>query len=1129
MREYILRGYSYRLCVCEEETAPEVVRKEAVLADAQKAIRADVPLPRILASSHLAAWVSQYPALVLTYFHTGNMGNFFDLRTWMINITAATPQFVLADEWRTTQEDLKKYLQFSQDPAEVPFFLKGETGVGKTRLAYETVASAPGAAGLVIYCSEEQAACARYLAMNQHTRAILVADECDVQTRADLKNALGGFKTRVRAVAVNAEAPSRSGAREYFLQQLPSSDVAEVLKANFSEVPEVNRWRYAELSEGFIGLAADMCRYHPSIQAAGDLGPVMQSVEEYYHLRLPEEQRRNVEAIALVSRVGFKGEQESELGDLCKICGLDKNELKDIAWRVHTVPGFVGIGGPYLYVRPQIIARVAFGEAWARWARHDQDGFLRNIPSSLLDQFRERVNKSAVEEVRGVTAGFFRGWVGRLGPGDLHEERTSEKLCILVETRPEEFLPQLRSIVERATKEELQQVKGEWWGGAWGPRRSLVWLCERLAAFSEYFADVELILLKLAVAESEPSISNNATHIWKQLFRIALSGTPIPFDSRLMVLKSRVYSQDHQISALGLDALDRALDPFASRTGGPLVVAGRIPPPEWTPTGEEARNALSNAVTLLAEFARSDRSDIHRKAIEIALSNFHNLLGRGFLAQLQSIFDPKLLNDEVRARVVNVIEHSLYLQSDFSPADRKWPSSYVEQIQEWSTSLAPTGPTGRLLTVLSVGEWQFTGERKEQWLEEVRAIARILFESSEIFNKQFGSLFSDSAKSAGYLGEEIGKLDRNGNLLEQIIEGVVKYRNSTFARGYIFGYISHEDADLKRMNQLIDAVQDQDAQLAYELFIMGGRAAKATERALRLVEAGKLSVRHFRALALGWRGTALGKEEITAIVELLLGRISKGDVQAAEVAIDVVADNCLERTSPSAGSLKTDFVDLAWKVVEATALNPGRESVWWGKLLDLLVPHDLHRAANIAASSLLGEGLMQDEEAGKILQEIAKKDPAAAVEALGSAMMDEKGGWRFSVGKFDFVAQLPAQAIADWVDRHGVEAARMLAAQLPPPYLGANGDPIVPPLTEHLLAKFEDDEQVFRRFAAGVHNFQSYMGDIAAQHLHEAEIAKHFLGHRLRRIREWANIEVMEAEAQAKYWTEFEEEQKSRY
>lgn len=132
---------------------------------------------------------------------------------------------------------------------------------------------------------------------------------------------------------------------------------------------------------------------------------------------------------------------------------------------------------------------------------------------------------------------------------------------------------------------------------------------------------------------------------------------------------------------------------------------------------------------------------------------------------------------------------------------------------------------------------------------------------------------------------------------------------------------------------------------------------------------------------------------------------------------------------------------------------------------------------------------------------------------------------RRTLGDMDVIYQ----AIADWVDKHGVEAARMLAAQLPPPYLGSEGEPVVPRLTEHILERFEADDVVFRRFAAGVHDWQSYMGNIAAQHLREAEIAKRFLGHRLPRIREWAQIELMEAEAQAKYWREGEEEQKTRY
>lgn len=323
VRQHIENGYSYRLCVCEEEAPPEIERKEAVLADAQRSINQEAPLPRLLTASRLASWVNKYPALILTYFHPGYMGNFLDLNTWKKNITWITPTFLLADEWKTTFNDLRRYVDFSVTPASVPFLLKGEAGVGKTRLVFESLASIPGSEGLVIYCTDEQESCAGQLAMSQEVRAILVADECDVQTRENVKSTLVGFKDRVRVVAINAEDPSRSGGREYFLKQLPSNDVAEVLKTNFGEVSEESRRRYAELCEGFVGLAADMCRNDPEIRASGDLSPVMQSAETYYLRRLPEDQRKHIEAIALVTRVGFKREKESELDTLCELCRLD--------------------------------------------------------------------------------------------------------------------------------------------------------------------------------------------------------------------------------------------------------------------------------------------------------------------------------------------------------------------------------------------------------------------------------------------------------------------------------------------------------------------------------------------------------------------------------------------------------------------------------------------------------------------------------------------------------------------------------------------------------------------------------------------------------------------------------------
>jgi len=73
---------------------------------------------------------------------------------------------------------------------------------------------------------------------------------------------------------------------------------------------------------------------------------------------------------------------------------------------------------------------------------------------------------------------------------------------------------------------------------------------------------------------------------------------------------------------------------------------------------------------------------------------------------------------------------------------------------------------------------------------------------------------------------------------------------------------------------------------------------------------------------------------------------------------------------------------------------------------------------------------------------LASSDAATAMEAVGKVMMDEKKGWHFFVGRYDFIKQLSTQTVIDWIDNHCVEAARRIARQLPSPHLSADETPI---------------------------------------------------------------------------------------
>lgn len=83
-------------------------------------------------------------------------------------------------------------------------------------------------------------------------------------------------------------------------------------------------------------------------------------------------------------------------------------------------------------------------------------------------------------------------------------------------------------------------------------------------------------------------------------------------------------------------------------------------------------------------------------------------------------------------------------------------------------------------------------------------------------------------------------------------------------------------------------------------------------------------------------------------------------------------------------------------------------------------------------------------------------------------------------------------------------------------------EPIVPELTEFVLARFGDDEEVFSSFCSSRHNFQVYSGP--NQHETEARVAKRFLGHALPKVREWAEREAHWSEKDAQHWRERDEE-----
>ena len=165
----------------------------------------------------------------------------------------------------------------------------------------------------------------------------------------------------------------------------------QILEQNFSAVPEDRRRQYAEISRGFVRLAADMCQHDLEL-ASGNLSGLLGTIEQYVRQRLGEHLPL-VSLLSLFHKVGFKDEVQADVETLCKIANRSRQDFIDAVRVVRESPGFVVQAGRYWYVTPEIVAHVLFDEGWRRWVESDLEAFLNELPDHLRQHLIERAGE----------------------------------------------------------------------------------------------------------------------------------------------------------------------------------------------------------------------------------------------------------------------------------------------------------------------------------------------------------------------------------------------------------------------------------------------------------------------------------------------------------------------------------------------------------------------------------------------------------------------------------------------------------------------------------------------------------------------------------------------------------------
>jgi hypothetical protein len=311
-RACIQQGQAYRIVICDHLTDEKKDSLEQALLESVREISPAAPAPKVLGVVQVATVANSYPALVMQY-RPGSAGICILFERWAQNVTQVTATFLPPSTFETARTRISSHADFSRNVDDAVLVLYGQSGVGKTRTVYECFRNMPGARTMVVYSNDEDSIqqLATTLVNDESASLIIVADDCSVSARVRLSQNIAGAKNRIRCICISSSTEVPGGVAPELAVTKPSIlELQRILEANFPAILPDRRRAYAELSEGFVRIAADMCcHYDDKISQAGHVGPIALKLEEYYRERLGTEQKmRSVEAIALMKRVRYKGE-----------------------------------------------------------------------------------------------------------------------------------------------------------------------------------------------------------------------------------------------------------------------------------------------------------------------------------------------------------------------------------------------------------------------------------------------------------------------------------------------------------------------------------------------------------------------------------------------------------------------------------------------------------------------------------------------------------------------------------------------------------------------------------------------------------------------------------------------------
>jgi len=1067
---------------------------------------------KVYSSGQIAEWANSNPSVVVHLRQ--DRANFKDISEWKnTSIVIKEPSKFFADEKRT--EIIKSIRNlitsnYNGDRATI-IRLVGLTGVGKTRLIYETL-NTYELKELVLYTeSPDKLPKSRFneIAGNEDISAIFVVDDCPHDKYVELAKEVEGIGGRITLITLDFD---KDHARDYhdryiFLEKLEDDALDTLIQLTIPGLTEMARRKILNFSEGYPKIAVLLSEHfssHPEL-----LSPVTLSklgLDDLFDRMIAGRLTQALEinkiknvltAISLFKRLGWDDELAEQGKKACEHLGIDWIEARNIV-KDQEERGLVLKRGRYRYISPLPLAIYLASNWWKALDESTRSDFYKKLNPETKKAFLDRLPDLSQSEYakKGIKKIFTE-----FDYDPLNSEVGSEIFLNLSKADHLLAIETLERILGSLPKEKLLEFEAG--------RRNVVGTLEKIAWWQDTFHRAARLLLKLADAENE-AWSNNATGVFTQLFQTVLGGTTVPAWERHSILEEALNSGEKSIQQLALKGLKEAFNLMhVSR-----IVSGEeqgtvIPPPEWNPkTREDIRKSVLSALNILFKAIETHDSEIQTEAAKIFLSQIRILIEYRFenevmtgLRQIQNKF-PSLEKD-----IIKVVEGVIFYDS------KKLPEDVINEVITFRDKLIGTDFKGLMNRYVKSRLLEDVLEENKDKVDGiVGELVKESIKSPEKLKEELYWLVTSEAENGYTFGHILGELDEDFYWLDVTLQALKESENPSvyFFGGYLSS-IKSRNEDLWEETLERCYVDRKLMKFLLEIIWRSGTSDKAVKLIIKMLKNHDIKPQEISMLSYGAWFSDVSPEICIKFLEYYY-KIEDG--RYVPVILGII-DQYVE--------LHSDFTSEAKNILANYLTRPeifeNSDAMYhWDKLSHEFMEEFIEiipKFMDLVLDILKEKNYVELEPYIRTkLKYFLKKNTRDTWKKLKAALLAYdlrasslanilKGDYAYSKKeKNSLLKFIPEKEVWKWVEENPNKAL-ILATMIPL----HESEPDLNPLARQLLIKYPTDEYIKSALSANWHA-EGWMGLRSAHYIKKIKIAENWAEDSETSVAKWAIQEV---------------------